>query len=341
MEREPIQIKRPPARTLPPVFDIASVEAVELKVPKYGKGITALDLDSRGRVYMLSFDFSAPRGARDSIQVFAPNGDLLRTVPLSPDIWEPPVDVIDLGVARNGTLYATVEWPVARGGIIALDDQGGLLSKSTFSDFLPRDVAVDSQDRVWVLGREVDPEKVLLSKVMRINPKNPYGEQIRVYTHDLKFLTMPIRDQKAGHSPSSLAVAGDEVVYYASGTDTTTLFRQGRLLQRATVPELAPMTTGTGQGGSDGESTVLGVYKVGPTFLLVGSRRYATPAADESASSRKRFFALMSIDGAAASPEFEPPLGVSPLAYSEGYLVCLSKDGSGSGIQLVKIKPKL
>lgn len=329
-----------PARMLDPVLNIVSTDSIELEIEGY-PNIVAIATDDHGNMYLLLHGPSAPEGTEYSIQKFAPDGKLLGNVPLSPEIWEPRVLAYDLGVGKDGNLYVAVEWPVKRGGIIAVSSNGILRSKLTFSDFVPHKITVDSQDQVWVVGQEVDPVKVALATHhIPVDPKKPY-EQLRIYTGDLRLLDIPVRDQKVGFLPSTLSTTGDEVVYYASGTNTIRVFRQGQLTRSLAVPELTPIAPPAEVSAGDFNSlrAVKGVYKIGDRFLIAGFYNY-TPAPDSGGKPtlfERKFIALMSMNGDAASLEFEPPSNLLPWAYSGGYLISIS-GGFDRLLKVTKIK---
>ncbi|GBC77721.1 hypothetical protein HRbin08_01202 [bacterium HR08] len=341
---EPIRNTEVPARTLEPVFKADFVQEIELKGLK-DKPVTIARVaaDRRGNTYLLLWDWSTPKGRGCSIQKLAADGTLLDTIPLTGELWEPPVEAFDLAVGKEGTLYVAVNWPIHRGGLIAVDDSGNPLIKLTFRDFVPQRLTVDDHGHVWVLGEGISPIKAALEH--NYIPSNPQeGEQLRVYSPDLTHAITLVRGEKEGLLPSTLTSNGDEIVYYASGTGTIRVFREDRLTRTVTLPKLTPLAP-PAEVSPDRFKTdrfISGVYKIGDRFLVAGTYYYR-PMTDNGGipiGRSRTFIALVSEDGEAASPEFAPPGNVAIHGSSNGHLMAFSGT-KAKGTTIVKLKPTL
>ncbi|GEM_PF-1453821 len=342
--KEPIRNSGVPARVLEPIFSADFAQRIELKKLNKPVTIASVAADQHGNVYLLSWDYSAPKGMGCSIQKLAADGTFLDTIRLTHEIWEPPVEASALAVGKDGTLYVAVEWPIRRGGLIAVDDNGNLVSKLVFRDFIPHKLAVDDHGQVWVLGEEIDPIKAALERsYIPVNPVE--GEQLRVYSPDLKHSVILVRGEKEGILPSTLKSTGDEIVYYASGTNAIRVFRQGQLVRKLTLPALTPLTPPEEvlRGGFKTLRFITGVYKIGDRFLVAGFYNYKPTARSGGVLTgiSRNFIALVSQDGEAASPEFEPPDNVSLANYSDGHFIAFSGSRTRGTFLIMKLKPAI
>jgi len=338
---EPARTAKTPARMLEPALKMDLVHSIELGNGPKNKPIL-IDrpaADRYGNLHMLVNDAATPRGTGYSIQKFAPDGTLVKTIPLTHEPWNPPVEAFDLAVGKEGTLYVAVNWPIRRGGLIAVDDSGHLLFKVTFEDFVPHQLDVDDCGHVWALGQGIDPIKAELERsYIPVNPKE--GEQLRVYGPDLEYLATLVRGEREGLFPSTLRSSGKEVVYYASGTETIRVFRHDRLVRKLALPKLMPLAppAEVSRGGFETVRFLTGVYKIGDRFLVTGSYLYRTHSGGVPTGISRRFIALLSADGEAASPEFEPPENVAIQSYANGHFIAFS-GSRAKGMTVMMLKP--
>lgn len=302
-------------------------------------GVSSVAVNSRGNVFLLFNDPGMPNELRYSIQRFASDGRWLGEVPLNPSVWELPVYIHGLSTGKNGVLYAAVQWTFERGGIVVVDEKGNLLHKVGIPYFGPQRVAVDADGRVWVVGHEYDQEK--LSNAESSDPRKPNGEQLRVYSHDLKLVDIPIQHQKVSETKSVLAVMGNEVIYYVQGTGAIKLFRQGRLVQSLEVRQLT--SCAPPEELAEGQFTtvraVTGVFKIRDRFLISGFYNYIPRNPDGEVMS-KNFMALVSVNGDPMTAELSPPHDFVAVAYANGHLISLSSE-SREAIKLLKMRLKL
>jgi len=65
-------------------------------------------------------------------------------------------DLISIDVDGDGIIYTTLQFPNRTGSIVLLASDGSLLSRIETGSFLPSEIMVDPEKRIWVVGQEFD-----------------------------------------------------------------------------------------------------------------------------------------------------------------------------------------
>jgi len=322
----------PKVRRLSPSTKISSITVTPVSEMNFdqslggGRLIKDLYVNDQGTVYAVLEDRAVSRGTGYSIKVMREARSLTKEFRCLGQIWNPPLIVNQVTADGSGNIYAAVEWPIKRGGIIVINPEGVLVSKLTLPDFVPLAIAVDREGRIWLAGWKVNP-----SGPSGIGPTiDPNPEQVRIYGHDLKLLGIPVRDLVREHYVSSFGVTDDSVVYYAAGTNELYLFENGELREKLLMGEVRQLELPAEAKGKNVtvRRGVTSVVRLNENLIVLGGF-YNYVVDDVSRLAGKNFIVLVDLAAATVSSEFEAPKGSLIRTNTKGEVVYLSRSAEG------------
>lgn len=292
-----------------------------------GRSIKDVYVNNQGTIYAVLEDRAVSRGTGYSIRVMPQDRSLTREIRCLGKTWNPPLIVNQVAADGSGNIYAAVEWPIMRGGIIVTDPEGVLLSKLTLPDFVPLAIAVDRERRIWVAGWKVNSSGPSgIGPTIDLNP-----EQVRVYDHGLKLLAIPVQDLPREQYVSSFGVADNSVVYYAAGTNEVYLFERGELRQKLVMGEVRSLEL-PAEARAKNVSVRRGVkaiVRLRDNLVALGGFYNYGADDDISRLAGKNFIILVDLAAATVSAEFEAPKGSLIRSDTKGEVVYLSRSTEG------------
>lgn len=264
------------------------------------------------------------------MKVVSPDGSLASEFSCIGPVWGPRIHIWQITADGAGNMYAAVEWSWNRAGIIVVDSRGALVSKSEFTDFNPHTIAVDSQQQIWAVGREIPLQPTL----------SPAPEQIRVYDQSLKLLDIPVRNLKGAMYMSSLMAVDNEVMYYAVGTNDLYIFRDGKLTDKLLVGEIPRLAWPPETKGKEVEvrRAVKGIWKLENHVVLGGFCTYHWKEQGVPWGTSRNFIVLINPEDSTISAELEAPRGSLTRSNMIGGLVYLSGGRQEGAYKLTRMK---
>jgi hypothetical protein len=197
-------------------------------------------------------------------------------------------------------------------------------------------IAVDSEKRIWVAGWESEPGGPTEGQ-----PKIPANaEQVRVYDGNWRLLDTPIRNLKRVQYVSSLSALGNDVLYYAAGTNELYIFKNGNLAKKFELGNI-PRLGVPSEAGADVEVLrgITGVHELENHLVLTGLYNYSWKDQGVRKRSGKHFLVLINPDDLTVSAELEAPQGFIARSNIRGELIFhLSGEKDQGGYTLTRMR---